>query len=84
MMLDARIASQRARSANLKTREKDDELHNEVGCRDTHGFGDAGADLCDSKGKCAAGCTIGSVSSNRWSMGDLCFALREIEISSST
>jgi hypothetical protein len=82
MMLDARIAAQRARSANLKTREKHDELHNEVGCRDTHGFGDAGADFCDSKRKCATRRTIGSVPSNCWSVGDLRFALRETEIRS--
>ena len=71
-----------ARSANLKAREKHDELHNEVGSRDTHGFGDVGAYVCDSTGQFAKGCSISSVSSNCWSVGDLCFALREIEISS--
>jgi hypothetical protein len=70
-----------ARSANLKAREKHDELHNEVGCRDTHGFSDVGAYICDSKRKCAAGCTIGSVSSDCWSVGNFRFALREIEMS---
>ena len=80
MMLVARIAAQRARSANLKTREKHDELHNEVGSRDTHGFGDVGAYVCDSKRKCATRRTIGSVSSNCWRVGDLRLALREIEI----
>jgi hypothetical protein len=71
-----------ARSANLKAREKHDELHNEVGSRDTHGFGDVGSYVCDSTGQFAKGCSIGSVSSNGWSVGDLCFAFREIEISS--
>jgi hypothetical protein len=55
---------------------------NEVGCRDTHRFGDVGAHVCDSKRKFATRRTIGSVSSNCWSVVDLCFARREIEISS--
>ena len=80
MMLVARIAAQRARSANLKTREKHHELQNEVGSRDTHGFRDVGAYVCDSKRKCATRRTIGSVSCNCWGVGDLRLALRETEI----
>jgi hypothetical protein len=81
MMLVARIAAQRVRSANLKTREKHHELQNEVGSWDTHGFGDVGAYICDSTRRCATRRTIGSVSFNGWSVGDLRFALRETEIS---
>ncbi len=69
MMLVARLA-----------RQDHDELQNQIGPRDTHGFGYVGAYVCASKRKCDARRSVGSVSSNSWGVGDLRPALRETEI----
>ncbi len=61
-------------------RQDHDELQNQIGPRDTHGFGYVGAYVCASKRKCDARRSVGSVSSNSWGVGDLRPALRETEI----
>jgi len=50
MMLVARLA-----------RQDHDELQNQIGPRDTHGFGYVGAYVCASKRKCDARRSVGSV-----------------------
>ena len=78
------VAAQLATWAKLKERLSDHELQNQIDPRDTHGIGDVGAYVCGSKRRCAAGRAIGSVSVDRWSVGDLRFALCETEIEAVT
>src|SRR5216684_7357899 len=67
--------------AGLARRDRD-ELQNQIGPRDTHGFGYVGAYVCPSKRKCDARRGFGSVSNNSWGVGDLRPAIREPEIGS--
>ena len=72
----------KTRWVKAKVRGKDLELENQTDPRDTHLCGYVLAYFFAPQGKSAARCAIGAVPSNRWSVGDLRFALRETEIGS--
>ena len=64
----------------LTARQNNHEDEDQIGSRDTDSTGNVGAYVCASPRRCATGRAVGSVSNNRWSVGDLRFAVREIEI----
>ena len=74
------VTSERPQLTNLKAGSNNHEHENQVGSRDTDGTGNVGAYVCTSPRRYATGRAVGSVSGNRWSVGDLRFAVREIEI----
>jgi hypothetical protein len=59
------------------------ELQGKIHPRNTNGIGYVGAYVCGSQRRPTARRGIGSVPGDRWRMGDLRFALREIEIENS-
>lgn len=56
---------------------------NQIGPRNTHGFGHVLPYLCASKRQRAARRTTSAISGDSWRVGDLRLAVREIEIGSS-
>jgi hypothetical protein len=66
--------------ARLKAEQDNHELKNQNSPWHTHSHGHVFAYLCTSKRKCNARCSIGAVSDNCWSMGNLCFALRKTKM----
>ena len=81
-MLVARLLLQSVRDWRTKSGVNNHEHENQIGSRDTDGTSNVGAYVCASPRKCATGRAIGSVSTNRWCVGDFRFVVREIEIGS--
>ena len=67
-----------------KARQNNHELENQIGCRGTHGLGNVGAYVYAAPRRCSTGRAVGSVSGNLCSVVDLRFAVREVEIDSSS
>jgi len=66
--------------AKLRARQNIHELETQIGPGRTHRFGYVAAYVCHSQRKCAARRSTGSVSRNRWRVGDFRFALCETQI----
>ena len=58
-----------------------DEDHNQIGARNTHGFGYVGTHVYASEGKRNAGCSFGSVPCDSWCVGNLRLTVCETEMS---
>src|SRR5580700_6618045 len=69
----------KSRRPNRKARPNRYELERQICCRSTHRSCHDASDLCTASRRLAQGRVVGAVSDDGRSVGDLCFAVREVE-----
>jgi hypothetical protein len=70
----------KSRRPNRKARPNRYELERQICCRSTHRSCHDASDVCTAPRRLAEGRVVGAVSDDGRSVGDLCFAVREVEI----